>query len=70
MEDLIHKLDMNNTYHIVIDNARIHHYKKLTKYIIKKSNIEIIYYIPYTPEINPIECVINDISKGTLRKRY
>ena len=68
MKDLIHKLDMNNTYHIVMDNAKIHHYKKLTKYIIKKSNIEIIYNIPYTPETNPIEHVFNDIKRYIKKK--
>lgn len=42
--------------HLLMDNASIHHTKKLKDYV-KKKNINIIYNIPYSPEFNPIENV-------------
>ena len=63
IKNLLKKLLIDNTYHIILDNAKIHHYGKLLKYINKQRNIEIIYNIPYTPETNPIEHVFSDIKK-------
>jgi transposase len=40
--------------HLLMDNAKIHHTKKLKEYINKK-NIKVLYNIPYCPEFNPIE---------------
>jgi len=44
--------------HLLMDNAKIHHTKKLKEYI-KKKNINVLYNIPYCPEFNPIENVKN-----------
>ena len=52
-------LPKNDKYYFLLDNARIHHYKKLKEYI-KKTNIEFIYNVPYMPEFNPIELVFKD----------
>ena len=60
---VVNKLDIYNTYHIILDNARIHYYGKFLKYMNKKKHIELIYNIPYTPETNPIECVFNDVKR-------
>ena len=63
IKNLLKKLSVTDTYYIILDNARIHHYKKLKKYINKRPNIKIIYNIPYTPETNPIEHIFNDIKE-------
>jgi hypothetical protein len=46
MKTLIDKLQNDNKYHIILDNARIHHYKEFKKYVIKNPNFEIIYNVP------------------------
>lgn len=47
---------------ILMDNARIHHYKELKKYMKEKEiKNKIIYNIPYMPKYNPIEYVFNTI---------
>lgn len=61
MKALIKKFSADDTYYIIMNNARIHYYKKFKKYISKKTNIKIIYNIPYSPETNPIEQIFNDI---------
>jgi transposase len=43
-----------------LDNARIHHYKKLKKFIKNQTNINFIYNVPYSPQFNPIEFVFKD----------
>ena len=37
-----------------MDNATIHHTKKIKEYI-KKKDINVIYNMAYCPEFNPIE---------------
>ena len=39
---------------LVVDNARIHHAKKVKKYA-KEHFIKLVYLPPYSPELNPIE---------------
>ena len=48
-----------------MDNAKIHHTKKLKAYVEKK-NMNIIYNIPYCPQFNPIENV-NSMIRNTVR---
>ena len=50
---------------ILMDNARIHHYKKFVESM-KDNNINIIYNIPYSPQFNPIEYVFN-VFKSEIR---
>ncbi|AYV84901.1 MAG: transposase [Hyperionvirus sp.] len=49
---------------ILMDNARIHHYKKF-KQSLRDKGLEnkIIYNVPYHPQYNPIEYVFNVIKK-------
>jgi transposase len=54
---------------VLLDNARIHHYKKIKEFIITKPKIEFIYNIPYTPETNPIERVFNDLKRDLRNKK-
>lgn len=60
IKDLIYKLKINKQKYLLMDNARIHHYKKLKEFINNNSNIDIIYNVPYSPEYNPIERVFNE----------
>lgn len=50
---------------LLMDNAKIHHTKKLKEYI-KKKNINVLYNIPYCPEFNPIENV-NSMIRNEVR---
>ena len=51
-----------------MDNARIHHYKKLKEYIATTSN-KLLYNVPYSPEYNPIEMVFSK-SKYIVRNNW
>jgi len=55
----------NKGKHLLMDNASIHHTKKLKEYINKK-NINVIYNIPYSPEFNPIENVNSMIRNNVI----
>ena len=47
---------------LIIDNARIHHAKKVRAYC-EKNNIKLVYLPPYSPELNPIEFLRKRIKK-------
>lgn len=51
---------------LLLDNARIHHANNVKNYV---NNNRLIYTIPYTPELNPIENIFSLI-KNNLRKLY
>lgn len=51
--------------HLLMDNAKIHHTKKIKAYI-KKKKINVLYNIPYCPEFNPIENV-NSMIRNCVR---
>jgi len=55
----------NKNKHLLMDNAKIHHTKKLKEYT-KNKNINILYNIPYCPEFNPIENV-NSMIRNEVR---
>lgn len=59
IKDTIKKLSNKQKYYLLMDNARIHHYKLFKKYISKIKKCEIIYNVPYCPEFNPIERVFS-----------
>ena len=48
-----------------MDNATIHHTKKIKEYI-KKKDINVIYNMAYCPEFNPIENV-NSMIRNNVR---
>lgn len=65
-DDIISK---SNNNHILMDNARIHHYAKFKKYLTDNDLFnKIIYNVPYHPQYNPIECVFNVIKQHLYRK--
>jgi len=66
IKGVIKKLPKTTNWGFILDNARIHHYKKLKEYLNKVDNVKIIYNVPYSPESNPIEKVFNEI-KNTLK---
>ena len=61
IKESLKKIPKNKTFHIILDNARIHHAKIFKDYIKQISNIKTIYNVPYSPESNPIEAVFNEI---------
>lgn len=68
MKELQKKIPNNEKFYLLLDNARIHHYKKLKEYVKQISNIELIYNVPYSPEYNPIENSFNEAK--TKVKKY
>ncbi len=56
-----------SNYNLLLDNARIHHYKKL-KESITKTNNKLIYNIPYHPQSNPVEYIFSFL-KNEIRQR-
>jgi transposase len=69
IKDLVKKLQNKNKKYILLDNAKIHHYKKIKDFINTKPKIKLIYNIPYTPETNPIERVFGDIKRDLKNKK-
>lgn len=69
IKNLIKKLEIDNNNYIILDNARIHHYKKIKEFINTKEKIKLIYNVPYSPKTNPIECVFNDIKKYLTKEK-
>jgi len=67
MMETIRKNNLENK-HLLLDNARIHHTKKL-KESIKATTNKLFYNVPYTPELNPIEILFSKIKKDTKDKR-
>ena len=63
IKNLVKKLKPKKNNYILLDNARIHHYKKVKEFIDMQLKIKLIYNIPYSPETNPIERVFNDIKR-------
>lgn len=61
IKSIIEKLDRNNIYYLLLDNARIHHSIILREYIDNIKNVRIIYNVPYSPQFNPIEMVFSKI---------
>jgi len=59
--------NITNSY-LFLDNARIHHYKKLKQYMTTSSN-KLIYNVPYSPELNPIEMVFSK-TKNIVRLKH
>lgn len=65
IKELLEKI--NDNKYLLLDNACIHHYRKLKEFISTKENIKLVYNVPYSPEYNPIEYVFNEF-KSKLKK--
>lgn len=53
-KEFIEEIHKRHRKTILMDNAKIHHYKNLKKYV-ERNKIDIIYNVPYCPEYAPIE---------------
>jgi len=51
---------------LFMDNARIHHSKIFKTYVID-NNLNVIYNIPYAPELNPIEIIFSQLKAHVKR---
>lgn len=50
---------------LILDNLRVHHSKKVAKWLAKhKAEIEVFFLPPYAPEYNPDELLNNDLKNG------
>lgn len=67
----------NEKHYLFLDNLKVHHAKKsclelgLTpiKELLESKNIEPIYSVPYTPELNPVELCFNIIRQSIEKQR-
>ncbi|MFU8843178.1 MAG: transposase, partial [Bacteroidales bacterium] len=54
---------------LIVDNLRVHHAKKVTRWVEKhKDKIELFFLPAYSPELNPDEYVNNDVKANVNRK--
>jgi transposase len=61
--------DIGRKIFIIVDNLRVHHAKKVQKWVEKhKDRIEIFFLPPYSPEHNPNEYMNQDV-KAHMRKK-
>ena len=63
IKNLIQYKIKNKKTYILLDNAKIHHYKPLIEYVNTIDNVEFIYNVTYSPESNPIEKIFNESKK-------
>jgi len=61
------KLPDDRKYYLLIDNLKVHH-SKIIKELLASKNIEPIFLVPYTPELNPVELCFSFI-KGQVEKQ-
>jgi len=65
--DVKSKLPTSDKYHLLLDNAKIHHAIDVLKDanrlpivdLFNQVNIEPLYLVPYTPQLNPVELCFN-----------
>ena len=56
--------DVRKKVFLILDNLRVHHSKKVQKWLEKhKDRIEVFYLPPYAPEYNPDELVNSDLKR-------
>lgn len=57
--------DVNKKVFLILDNLRVHHLKKVQKWLTAhKDKIEVFYLPPYAPEYNPDELVNSDLKRS------
>ena len=66
VEFIAENLEIFKNKYIFLDNARIHHSKKIKEFI-SKHNIHLFFNVPYNPQGNPIENMFSKV-KNTFRK--
>ena len=67
LRKLIYKTDRK--IYLIIDNHRVHHAKKVTKWTEKHSEkIQLFFLPPYAPELNPDELLNQDVKANATKK--
>jgi len=57
--------DSSRKVFLILDNLRVHHAKKVTKWLSeRKKKIEVFFLPPYSPEYNPDELLNSDLKRG------
>lgn len=57
--------DTERKVFLILDNLRVHHSKKVTKWLVRhRDEIEVFYLPPYAPEYNPDELLNGDLKRG------
>ena len=65
---LLHKQDRK--VFLIVDNHRVHHAKKVRKWLQKHSEkIAVFYLPPYAPELNPDELLNHDVKANSFKKK-
>jgi transposase len=41
--------------YVILDNAKAHHAKRVTAFLLRNSRLHLLYLPPYSPDLNPIE---------------
>jgi len=67
IQKIVKSTNSNQKRKLLMDNARIHHYKKLKSFMKRIKKCKIVYNVPYSPEYNPVERVFSK-TKNLLRK--
>lgn len=72
LKKILHQYKNNHgKIHIVLDNVRYHHAKKLKPFLEKnKDKISLIFLPPYSPDLNPVERVWWYMRKKITHNRY
>lgn len=60
IKELKNKFNNDNVMFLLLDNARVHRYGELLKYINRVKKFELIYNVLYSSQSNPIERVFKD----------
>lgn len=75
--DVKSKLPTDEKYYLLLDNAKIHHAIEVLKKenrlpiidLFNQVNIEPLYLVPYTPQLNPVELCFNLLVDFVERKQ-
>ncbi|RHZ36566.1 IS630 family transposase [endosymbiont GvMRE of Glomus versiforme] len=70
-------LSSQEKHYLFLDNAKVHHAKKsclkldlpTVRDLLASKNIEPVYSVPYTPELNPVELCFNIIRQSVEKQR-
>lgn len=69
IKKVLSRTPKNTSKTLLLDNAPIHHYKKLQNFVEGIKNVDLLFNVPYSPESNPIEKVFSEV-KMNLRTMY
>jgi transposase len=56
--------------HMILDNARAHHAKRVTEFVTEQDRLHLLYLPPYSPDFNPIEDFWRMLRKDVTHNTY